>query len=80
MPEHVVIAMPAATREEIIAARGHKVMLEPLDAAEIGVLLHALAVRSIEGFSSNHTTRYLERMLRRKLREAESDGPADATP
>jgi hypothetical protein len=48
---------------------GRKVLLPPLDREELGQLLYGLHVCAAEAGQWDHTTAYLERVLKRAIRE-----------
>lgn len=48
---------------------GRKVLLPPLDGEELGQLLWGLRVMTMETGRFDHTTAYLERVLKRAIRE-----------
>lgn len=71
-----IVPAPLAPMERPRPDRGRKVPLPTLDTEELSTLLSALSVYASETGHYGHTVAYLERMLRRAIKE--SEGAPDA--
>lgn len=72
-----IIPAPPTPPERPSRVLGRKVALPPLDAEELSTLLGALAVYAAETGHYGHNVAYLERVLRRAIKQSEGMPDAD---